>query len=170
MPNTYTLINSYTVGSGGISQIDFTSIPSTYTDLLVKTSSNTNTNTILRIRFNSVSSSDYTQKVLRGTGSATASYSNAGWDTLTNFSPSYNDDASNTFSNNQYYIPNYTSSDAKSLSGDSVTEANSTTAFQILYAGLLNNTSTITSMSFFSETGVSFNQYSTFRLYGIKNS
>jgi hypothetical protein len=30
---TYTLINSVTVGSGGAANIEFTSIPATYTDL-----------------------------------------------------------------------------------------------------------------------------------------
>ena len=33
MANTYKLIASNTVGSGGSSGIDFTSIPATYTDL-----------------------------------------------------------------------------------------------------------------------------------------
>ena len=38
MANTYTLIASQTVGSGGASAINFGSIPNTYTDLLVKVS------------------------------------------------------------------------------------------------------------------------------------
>jgi hypothetical protein len=36
--NTYTLISSVTVGSGGAANMGFTSIPATYTDLLVKLS------------------------------------------------------------------------------------------------------------------------------------
>jgi hypothetical protein len=169
MANTYYRLNSITVGSGGIAQVDFTSIPQTYTDLLIKTSTNVSSLNVLRIRFNSVSSSDYTQKVLRGTGAAAASFSNAGWDTLTYFTPSYNNDGANIYSNNEYYIPNYTGSTTKSFSGDSVTEANATTAYQVLYAGLLNNTSAITSISLFAQSG-NFNQYSTFTLYGIKSS
>ena len=35
MANTYTLIASSTAGSGGAAYIEFTSIPNTYTDLLV---------------------------------------------------------------------------------------------------------------------------------------
>jgi hypothetical protein len=169
MANTYTLIDSYTVGSGGITEVNFTSIPQTYTDLLVKTSTNGNTQQVLRMRFNSVSSSDYTQIVLRGSGAAAQSFNNAGWDSLTRFSPSYNNEGANIFSNNEYYIPNYTGSNAKSVSGDSVTEANSTTAYTILYAGLLNNSSAVTSINFISGSG-DFNQYSTFYLYGISNS
>jgi hypothetical protein len=38
MANTYTLISSVTVGSGGAANIEFTSIPQTYTDLLYKIS------------------------------------------------------------------------------------------------------------------------------------
>jgi hypothetical protein len=34
MANTYTLISSVTVGSGGTCNIEFTSIPATYTDLV----------------------------------------------------------------------------------------------------------------------------------------
>ena len=41
---TYTLISSVTVGAGGASSIDFTSIPSTYTDLLVKISARSTLN------------------------------------------------------------------------------------------------------------------------------
>ena len=38
MAVTFTQIASVTVGSGGAASIDFTSIPSTYTDLCIKTS------------------------------------------------------------------------------------------------------------------------------------
>lgn len=169
MANTYILIASNTVGSGGTAQVDFNSIPQTYTDLLIKTSTNASSLTVLRMRFNSVSSNDYTQMVFRGTGAATAKFTNAGWDSLAYLSPSYNNDGTSLFSNNEYYIPNYTSSTNKFISGDSVTEANATTAYQIMYAGVLGNTSAITSISFTPASGT-FAQHSTFYLYGIKNS
>jgi hypothetical protein len=168
MANTYTLIASHTA-SGSTAQVDFNSIPQTYTDLLIKTSTNDTSQNVLRIRFNSISSSDYTQKVLRGTGSAAGSFSNAGWDTLTSFAPSYNNDGTSYFSNNEYYIPNYTSSNLKTISGDSVEEDNATAAYIILYAGLLNNTDAITSINLISQTN-NFVANSTFYLYGIKNS
>ena len=38
MAGTYKLIGSVTVGAGGAANIDFTSIPSTYTDLAIKVS------------------------------------------------------------------------------------------------------------------------------------
>jgi len=168
MANTDTLIASHTA-NGSTAQVDFNSIPQTYTDLLIKTSTNDTSQNLLRVRFNSVSSNDYTQIVLRGTGAAAASFSNAGWDTLSAFSPSYNNDGSNIFSNNEYYIPNYTSSNPKSISGDSAEEANATTAYLILYAGLLNNSSAITSINLISQVN-NFVANSTFYLYGIKKN
>ena len=45
MANTYTLISSVTVGSGGAANIEFTSIPATYTDLLLKLSTRTTRST-----------------------------------------------------------------------------------------------------------------------------
>ena len=40
--NTYVLLSSVTVGAGGASSINFTSIPATYTDLVLKISARTN--------------------------------------------------------------------------------------------------------------------------------
>jgi hypothetical protein len=47
MANTFTLIASSTVGSGGAASIDFTSISSTYTDLVVKLSLRNTEDTII---------------------------------------------------------------------------------------------------------------------------
>jgi hypothetical protein len=59
---TYTLINSVTVGSGGAASMEFTSIPSTYTDLVVKISGRSdNTGSFANyLRFNSDSGNNYT--------------------------------------------------------------------------------------------------------------
>ena len=70
--NSYESIATVTVGSGGQSSIDFTSIPSTYKHLqlryLVKGSSNTD----LNMTFNG-SSSNYYAHILRGNGSTASS-------------------------------------------------------------------------------------------------
>jgi hypothetical protein len=52
-----TLISSVTVGSGGAADIEFTSIPATYTDLLVKISIRNATSGATRVyvRFNGAS-------------------------------------------------------------------------------------------------------------------
>jgi hypothetical protein len=72
-------ISTVTVGSGGISAIEFTGIPQTYTDLLIKLSlrsnQNANTGENLRLRFNGSSASVYSERSLEGNGSNTTSYS-----------------------------------------------------------------------------------------------
>ena len=170
MANTYELITSNTVGAGGVAQVDFTSIPQTYTDLLIKTSVNNGANLdLILMRFNSNSSSIYTQLVLRGTGTNLNTYTDTGWSAATSFGLSYTGDSTNVFSNNEYYIPNYTGSNYKSISNDSAHEANSSTAYLIFYSGLFSDTTPITSINLIS-SGSNFGQYSTFYLYGISNS
>lgn len=73
----------------------------------------------------------------------------------------------NTFNNLSAYIPNYTASNFKQIISDSVGENNSATDNLInLSSCLIRSTSPITSLTF-SANGNSFNQYSTFTLYGI---
>lgn len=163
-------IASVTVGSGGASSIDFSSIPSTYTDLCIKISArNTtaNASTFVLATFNS-STSNFTGKVLYGTGSGTGSTANSGIYRFMGYGGAA-DQTSNTFSNGEVYIPNYTSANYKSYSVDSVTENNATAADAGLGAHLWSNTAAITSISLTTDSGT-FAQYSTAVLYGIKNA
>ena len=69
MANTYTLISSVTVGSGGASSIDFTSIPATYTDLcLVWSGRSAGSDVDTKITFNSedLKLNDETWDILTG--------------------------------------------------------------------------------------------------------
>ncbi len=75
----------------------------------------------------------------------------------------------NTFANGEIYIPNYTASVNKSVSIDSVTENNATSAIAALDAGLWANTAAITSINLNGNNG-NFVQYSTAYLYGIVKS
>jgi len=171
MPNTYTLIASSTVGSGGTASVTFSSIAATYTDLVVKISSReeSESNTEMRMRINGNTSSIYSTRELRGTGSTAASFTLSG--TLA-VAGRQNTAAStgSTFGNFEIYLPNYANTSYnKSFSSDSVTENNATTAYTSFVAGLFSSTSAITSLSFFCEVG-DLAQYSTFYLYGITNS
>ena len=168
MANTFFKIASVTVGSGGASSIDFTSIPSTYTDLCLKISTRQNTTNVTYavLRFNG-SASSYTYKSLEGDGSTTAaSYngSNAVYG-VTNTS-GY---TANTFNSIDIYIPNYAGSNSKSWSSDSVTESNAAVVYADLIAGLWSNTTAINQVTLYPSFG-DFVQYSTATLYGIKNS
>jgi hypothetical protein len=167
MANTFIKIASTTVGSGGAASIDFTSIPSTYTDLVVVVSArNTSTSGgAINMKFNG-SSSNYSNRYVQGNGasasSATYSAAIVGEINLSNSTAS-------TFASNSFYIPNYAGSTNKSVSVDSVTENNATTAYTTLTAGLWSDISAINQITF-TPTANSFAQYSTATLYGIKNS
>jgi hypothetical protein len=176
MAIAYTLIASNTVGSGGVSSVTFSSIASTYTDLVVKCSTRSNragqTVDLAAITFNG-SSTGYSVRNIYG--DYTAAYSSS-TSSATNILPQGFSSAASatasTFSNNEIYIPNYTSSNYKSVSIDIAQETNSSTAnagYTTLSAGLWSNTAAITSISIASYFD-SFSQYSTFYLYGIKNS
>ena len=171
MANTYTLISSVTVGSGGAASIDFTSIPSTYTDLqLVMSLRSAGTGVSTRyasVSFNS-NTSNYSYRRLYGNGSSAGS--DSGTLRLIGTIPGSTVTAS-TFASLQMYVPNYTSSNNKSYSCDSVEENNATGAEADLIAGLWSNSAAITGISITSDQG-SFNlvEYSTAYLYGISNA
>jgi hypothetical protein len=168
MANTMTLIASSTVPSGGAASIDFNSIPSTYTDLVLKLSirsEGTSTNAIF-LRLNG-SSANGTIRAIEGNGSAASSWN----DTKSyagNIPPSSY--TASTFANNEVYIPNYAGSNNKSSSVDSVTENNATTALADLQANLWSNTAAVTSITLAPNGSNNFAQFSTAYLYGIKNS
>jgi len=169
MANTFELIASSTVGSGGASTIDFTSIPSTYTDLVLKVSGRQGGENAFAITFNGATTS-YAVKRLQGDGSSASSNDAAGVTTairVIGINPS--GATANTFSNSEIYIPNYTSSNYKSVSYDGVNENNATEIYMNLAAGLWSNTAAINQITITPLAG-SLAQYSTAYLYGIKNS
>ena len=166
MPNME-LIQAITVGSGGAANIEFTSIPQTYTDLVIKVSARTNRAAPVdgvNIAFNG-STSSFTGRYLESDGSSAYS----GTSTRIAASAVGNTATATTFGNGEIYIPNYTSSNNKSFSGDTVTENNATPALADLIAVLWSNTSAITSIALTPLIGTTFDQYSTAYLYGITN-
>ena len=166
MANTYTLIASSTVGSGGAASIDFSSIPSTYTDLCLKLSIRTDKATlgdVWLLKLNT-SSADFTARWIEGNGASASSGSSILYGALVGSSAT-----ANTFNNTEIYFPNYAGNTNKSFSVDSVTENNATTAYQDLAAGLWSQTAAITGINI-SITSNNLVQYSTAYLYGISNS
>lgn len=162
----YNLIATTTVGSGGASTIDFTSIPQTYTDLMLVVSARqaTGTNAVGDLTFNGLTT-NLSERYLTGDGASATSA------TGTKINPvlSYSTDTASTFGNATIYIANYTGSTNKSVSIDSVSENNATSAFQRLVAGLWSSSAAITQVTLTSPSG-NWAQYSSASLYGIKNS
>ncbi len=166
MATTYTLISSVTVGGGGAATMSFTSIPATYTDLVVKISGRAGDASGQFLTFNG-NSSNYSYRTILGDGSSASSGNSSGSRIfLINGSNGF---TSNTFGNAEIYIPNYASANYKSVSIDSVNENNASTAYVQLIAGLWSNTAAITTVTLTPEVG-SYLQYSTAYLYGISNA
>ena len=167
MANTYVKIATVSLGSGTAS-IEFTSIPATYTDLLVKYSLRTDradTVSALRLTFNN-SATSYSNRMIEGNGASAASYTGGSTYIDLGYASASTATAS-TFNNHELYIPNYASSNNKSVSIDAVQENNTSTAYANLIAGLWSNSAAITSIKVVPSTAVNFVQYSTATLYGI---
>ena len=170
MANTYKLIQTVTVGAAGATNIEFSAIPQTYTDLVVLYSIRTNRAAQevdnIKISFNG-SITTYTARNLYGNGASAASstYSTQ----RGGLAPSAASTAS-IFSNTEIYVPNYTGSTNKSFSVNAITENNATTSYCEMVAGLWSTTSAITSVGFAPQDGTLLLQYSSASLYGIKNT
>jgi len=171
MPSTYQLISSNVLTTTTAS-VTFSAIPSTYTDLALRISARNDDNTtIMGIRFNGITTTTYSSVILRGSGSAASSLS---YDTTR--TQLFQQDGvepstmtANTFVNAELYIPSYTASQNKPISGFTVTEDNATTSFISSIAHLWQNTAAITSINLFSNGG-NLVSGSSFYLYGVKSS
>jgi hypothetical protein len=156
-----TLVSTVTVGSGGAASIEFTGIPATGKDLLILVSIRGNAGNQYRVQFNGDTGNNYPYKLLYGNGASVFNDqgSNGPYDFINDSSTT-----SNTFSSSSIYVANYAGSTNKSMSLDSVTENNATTAYQAIQAASWSNTNAITSVKLNS---VSALQHSTASLYII---
>lgn len=178
MATTYTLIASSVLSSTATS-VTFSSIPATYTDLIMKWSTRSDSagdSTDATFRFNGSSSTNYSTTILYSNGSSVMNdlVSNRA-DLYSNFLTNGGASTSNTFSNGELYFPSYASSRNKPVSIDGRTEKNALNSPQItMVAGLFRDTTAITSITMYSGPTASptnsFVSGSSFYLYGIKNS
>ena len=166
MAFTYSKLAEVNVGSGGAASIDFNNIPQNYTDLVLKLSARATQDTVQAYMTFNGTSANRSSRMLYGNGSSAASEPSS---TLIYAYGNINASArtANTFANAEYYIPNYSGSNPKSLSTDAVEENNGTLAFSSMVASLWNSVTAITSISLVSGLG-NFAQYSTATLYGVK--
>ena len=176
--NSYESIATVTVGSGGISVVDFTSIPATYKHLQIRaigrmTNAGSSTNTI-SMRINSDTGNSYTNHRILGENATVYAQNNvsviyfdqmAQWPLASSTASAFGAviidilDYANT---NKYKT-------LRSLNGS---HGNNTSVADIgLTSGVWMSTSAITSISI---TGTSYSgglaEYSQFALYGIKGA
>jgi hypothetical protein len=176
MPSTYTLIASNVLTSSAAS-VTFSSIPATFTDLVLRISARTDAATIwggnIQVEANGSTGSTtlFSNTEITGSGSTATSARN------TSSGAWYGDggridtagNTANTFTSDEWYIPSYASGYSKVSSRSNASENNTSTAYINVSANLWRSTSAITSLFINSYAG-SFVSGSSFYLYGIKNS
>lgn len=174
MPSTYQLISSNILSTSAAS-VTFSSIPSTYTDLVVRMSVRStraaNSNQ-MEFTLNGDSNTVYSITYMDGIGSSVTSSRISNGVNIYAGSLAAQNVTANTFNNTQIYIPSYTASQNKPMSVFNAYENNSTSTNQVAaIAGLYRSTTAISSITFTSGSGsFSYEAGSSFRLYGIKNS
>jgi hypothetical protein len=151
------LIESKTVTTG-VSAVEFTSIPQDGTDLVVKVSNvYTTAYGNLSIQFNNVTT-NYSGRFLQGRP--------AGPNVVADTNPlaaslqihaNANDTSGIIPGSIDVYIPNYTASQNKSVSADSVVERNNAETYLTITAGLWSNTAAITSLKILTSTTMTAN-------------
>lgn len=130
MAENYILLERIELNASAAS-VTFSNIPqSGYTDLKVVTSARTSaSDQNIKVTFNGTSSS-YSERWIYGSGSAAGSGSATTNGYFYIHYATHSSNTSNTFGNSEIYIPNYTSSNYKSVSEDSIQETNATAVFQ----------------------------------------
>ena len=154
--------------SGSGAGITFTSISGDYTDLLIVLSGRStkaSTTDNVALTFNS-SSANYSSRLLYAENGGTPASATGGSSNITFLYASGNTATSNTFGNASIYIANYSGSNAKSISIDTMTENNSGFVIHGITAGLWNDSNAITSITL-DPVGGDFAQYSSATLFGI---
>jgi hypothetical protein len=168
MPTTFTLIGSTTIGSGGVTTLTFSSIPTTYNDLMlysnarVSQSGRTDGQAIM----NSVTSG-YRFFFVEGYATNTVYTSVSNGTSQQDILMNQSDHTTNYFSTSQIYISNYKSTGIKPTSSYQCSPSNSSANFYIQTAtSVFPSGAAINSLTI-SPKGGSIVQFSSFHLYGI---
>ena len=170
MPSTYTLISSNTLSATAAS-VTFSSIPSTFTDLVIRYAArSTDTgayDTYVRLEMNGFVAT-HSSTVIRAQGGSTGSLRSTG-QVIGGYIPTATV-TSNTFGSAEFYLPNYLLTTQKTGSHFGVQENNNTTDASVAATALLVNlTSAVTDLLLKPNAG-SFVSGSSFYLYGISKS
>jgi hypothetical protein len=172
MPTTYTLINSNTLSSSATS-ITFSTIPATYTDLVLKASARTDDTNVygaMTLEYNGGGGGLYGNILLQGDGTtASSARSSSLGNQRSLYASNGNSATGNTFSNTEWYIPSYIFANKKVVSLYAAGETNATTAYITYYSGRWEGTAAINSITI-GAGGSNFLTGSSFYLYGISNA
>jgi hypothetical protein len=167
LPTDFESIATVTVGSGGSSSIEFTSIPATYTHLQVRFITRFGSVAVFKTTFNSDNGTNYAWHEIQGNGSSVTA--NAGSSAAFMYGAYSNgfSATADTFGAGVIDVLDYANANKyKTLRMLSGYDANGSGGLQ-LNSGLWQSTSAITSIKIAPNTST-FQQYSHFALYGIK--
>ena len=163
MAKTYEPISTQTVGTA-VATITFSSIPQTYTDLvLVMTGTTSSTGASLRLQFNSDTTSLYSDTYLVGNGTSASSGRDSA-QTSIRVSQNATGGTLNVQRVNILQIFNYSNT---SVFKTVLARGNADLEVG-LNAGLYRSTSAITALNLFNGASATFGVGTTFTLYGIK--
>jgi hypothetical protein len=164
--SAWTKIARTVVGASGAPTIVFSTIPASFTDLMLFCSFRTSSvGSYAGFTFNGTTSG-YGGRLLFGSGSGNAATTEHATNEIQYFETNDSTQTANTFNNGFLFMPNYNSSSNKLVSYDVVNENNAVSAQQRILAGFWNNNAAISSITIDSLTG-DFVQYSSATLYGI---
>lgn len=173
-PNSFKSIATVTVGSGGQANVEFTSIPSTYTHLQIRGVARTNrsagsTDTVL-VRFNGETGNNYTIHDIYGNASSANVEGGGNQGYIKGFQVGSTGDASGIFGAGVIDILDYTNTNklrvARILGGVHTGGGNAN--IQLSSGMRTNSTTALTSVLLYPASGTAFEQHTTFALYGIK--
>jgi len=164
-------IATVTVGSGGASSIEFTSIPSTFAHLQVRMIARTSisgTEDTLIAQLNSDTGSNYAWHGLVGTGSAAVAAAGSSQNHFRTFRVAGNTETASVIGAGVIDILDYADTSKNTtvrtfggMDGNGNGQAT-------LYSGLWASTSAVTSIKIYANTGPNLLQHSTAALFGVK--
>ena len=170
---SYESIATVSVGSGGVADVTFNSIPATYTHLQIRGIGRSNRAAnfdTLRLQANSDTASNYATHGLYGDGSSAASFAEVPQAFMQFYRIGGANAGANTFGAICIDILDYANTN-KFKTARSIGGADNNGSGEIyLVSGLWRSTSAITSLKLSPGVGTNFLQYSQFALYGIKGA
>lgn len=174
MAITYTALQTVTVGSGGTTAIEFTNIPATYTDLIVKFAvRGSGSSGLMLIRFNDDTGNNYNNRALYFYGSGTGVTGSNSQDSFT-FSAiannAWNNFNADTFSNSEMYISGYATSLQKPVNMNFQLDNLTTAAASVQSGTLWANTAAINKIAIIRYAAETLVENSQATLYGIRNT
>lgn len=157
MTATYNCIATTTLGTA-TNSVSFTSIPNTFTDLVIVFVGSTASSDVLAFTFNSDTGSNYSDTYFFGNGSS------AGTGRHTSATRIFGTNTDTSQGMNTVHIMNYANTNMfKSVA---ITGHRSTD--NITFSGLWRSTSAISTVTFITNSGNNYTVGSMFSIYGIK--